>query len=64
MSDVDLARRLLGVPWVHQGRSVHGVDCIGLVVLVEIAKGREVPDRADYPQEAHDDNLERELPAF
>lgn len=58
------ARRLIGVPWIHQGRSVHGVDCIGLVVLAEIACGREVPDRADYPALAFDDTLRLELEAF
>lgn len=26
------ARSWLGVPWVHQGRSRHGVDCVGLLV--------------------------------
>lgn len=28
------ARRWIGVPWVHQGRSRHGVDCIGLLLVV------------------------------
>jgi len=28
------ARRWLGVPWRHQGRSRAGIDCAGLVVLV------------------------------
>lgn len=26
-------RRWLGVPWVHQGRTEHGVDCGGLIVM-------------------------------
>lgn len=28
------ARRWIGVPWVHQGRSRRGVDCIGLLLVV------------------------------
>lgn len=25
-------RSWVGVPWVHQGRNRHGVDCVGLVI--------------------------------
>lgn len=28
------ARKWLGVPWVHQGRSRDGVDCVGLLLCV------------------------------
>ena len=34
--------------WVHQGRSVHGIDCIGLVVACVRACGLPVRDRTDY----------------
>ncbi len=34
---VDEARTWLGVPFHHQGRSRHGVDCIGLVVCARNA---------------------------
>lgn len=27
------ARRWIGVPWVHQGRNRHGVDCVGLILV-------------------------------
>jgi len=42
------ARSWLAVPWVHQGRTRSGVDCIGLVVVV--GRTFEVPheDRVDY----------------
>jgi cell wall-associated NlpC family hydrolase len=30
---IDEARKLVGTPWRHQGRSKLGVDCIGLVLL-------------------------------
>lgn len=31
---VEEARTWLEVPWVHQGRSIYGVDCAGLIVVV------------------------------
>lgn len=31
---VAAARAYIGVPYMHQGRTVHGMDCIGLVVRV------------------------------
>lgn len=27
------ARQFLGVPFAHQGRSLHGLDCLGLLIL-------------------------------
>lgn len=34
MKQVEIARSLLGVPWVHQGRDpAVGIDCIGLLLL-------------------------------
>ena len=45
---VDAARRYIGVPWVHQGRSSRGVDCIGLVVLAARDCGLDVAMEANY----------------
>ena len=42
------ALRLRDVPFRHTGRSVRGVDCVGLVALALTAVGRQVADRADY----------------
>lgn len=36
---IDEARRLTGTPYLHQGRSGQGVDCIGLVLCVCEALG-------------------------
>lgn len=36
---VDAARAWLGVPYQHQGRTRHGVDCIGLLLCVAHALG-------------------------
>lgn len=30
---ITAARNLIGVPWRHQGRTRHGLDCIGLVQM-------------------------------
>ena len=29
---IDAARRMVGTPWLHQGRTPAGVDCIGMVL--------------------------------
>ena len=31
---IDTARQYLGTPYVHQGRTARGLDCIGLVIRV------------------------------
>lgn len=45
------ARRWLDVRWEHQGRSAHGLDCVGLVVMVCRALGLSAYDLAAYPRE-------------
>src|SRR4029077_11237274 len=45
------ARSWIGVRWLHQGRSRHGIDCIGLVVVVRKALGIGDYDLAGYPRE-------------
>jgi len=45
---VAAARSYLGVPWVRQGRSRQGVDCIGLVVLAARDCGMNVTMAATY----------------
>ena len=52
MTDLVLAaRRYLGAPWRHLGRSRAGVDCIGLVLLSLADVGITVPDPAPYQRE-------------
>lgn len=45
---VAAARGFLGAPWVHQGRSEKGMDCVGLIVLSARAAGLDAPVTADY----------------
>ncbi len=55
------AERLIGVKWVHQGRSEQfGIDCVGLPVLVAHNLGiiSEQP-RADYPRRPNGTFLQR-----
>jgi cell wall-associated NlpC family hydrolase len=42
------ARGFLGVPWMHQGRTDKGMDCVGLIVLSARAAGIDAPLTADY----------------
>lgn len=53
------ARRWLGVPFRHQGRTRYGVDCVGLVICVA-AKLGIIPidlDRRDYGRTPSRDEL-------
>lgn len=45
---IKAARGFIGAPWVHQGRTEKGMDCVGLVVLAGRAVGIEAPLEATY----------------
>jgi cell wall-associated NlpC family hydrolase len=55
---ISQVRLLVGVPFVHQGRSVHGVDCIGAIALAAINAGLDpeaatgLKDTRDYGRSA------------
>jgi hypothetical protein len=36
---VDAMRALVGTPFRHQGRTLHGVDCIGTIILARLSLG-------------------------
>ena len=55
------ARKWLDVPWRHQGRNAHGVDCVGLVVMVCSALGLSTYDDTGY---GRDPDPHRFLPHF
>jgi len=39
---IDEARKLVGTPWVHRGRTARGVDCIGMVDLAARNGGHNI----------------------
>lgn len=45
---VDAARRFLGAPFLHQGRTPNGIDCIGLLVVAARGAGIAIEDVTDY----------------
>lgn len=47
------ARTYLGCPWRHQGRTVSGIDCVGLIVAPLITLGilSELDDVRDYKRD-------------
>lgn len=47
---VAAAREWIGVKWQHQGRTRHGVDCVGLLVVTGSALGLDGYDWTDYPR--------------
>lgn len=42
------ARKWINVPWKHQGRSIKGIDCIGLVAIVAKTLGISERDSTNY----------------
>lgn len=42
------ARKWLGTPWKHQGRSRHGIDCVGLIIKVAHGLGLSDYDYTGY----------------
>lgn len=54
---IDTARTWINVRWRHRGRSRHGVDCAGLVVLTYRDCGVELPDYMLYGKTPYDDGL-------
>lgn len=60
MRQVEIARSLLGVPWLHQGRDpTVGIDCICMCALSYEVPLDLIP--ADYSRDPHDKLLTREL---
>jgi cell wall-associated NlpC family hydrolase len=62
----DAARAYLGVPFVHQGRTRFGLDCIGLLSLALRDAGLEryvdhPENRADYSRTPHMGLLEARM---
>lgn len=47
----EIAKTLLGVKFEHMGRSVHGMDCVGVIVHVANTLGLTVRDSPHYGRE-------------
>ena len=58
---VAAARGYLGVPWVHQGRSMRGVDCAGLAVMVARALSLTDFDVIGYGRRPNGDALRQAI---
>lgn len=54
---VAYARSYLGTPWVHQGRSTSGVDCLGLIALTAKAQRGYKFDITNYAAQAADETM-------
>lgn len=55
---VALARTYIGTPFLHQGRSRIGIDCVGLLIEVFRQCGRDVVDLEAYARDPHHGLLE------
>lgn len=54
---VEAARAFLGVPYQHQGRNTHGLDCAGLVLVTMQAHG-QLPEALKNPRYARSSTAE------
>ena len=54
------ARSWIGVPYLHQGRTRLGVDCVGLLIVVARALGLTDYDVSGYPRVPSSDFLRAE----
>lgn len=54
---IEHARGFLGTPWVHQGRSRAGVDCLGLAALTARAVRGYTWDITNYAAQATDETM-------
>lgn len=54
---VERLRSLEGIRWVHQGRSRHGVDCIGVLMLPLLEAGVLQDNVPNYPRTSHEKTL-------
>jgi cell wall-associated NlpC family hydrolase len=57
------ARKYLGVPFRHRGRTSSGLDCAGLALLAYKDLGLDLPDIRIYGREPHKNGLERAVEA-
>ena len=48
MTDKEITEKYLGIPYRHRGRSLKGLDCWGLVVLVYKDFGIDILDLKSY----------------
>lgn len=62
MRHVEIARSLIGVPWVHQGRDpARGIDCAGLLeIAYEIGESNF---SAGYSRHPHSDLIAKHMAA-
>lgn len=54
---VESARKNLGIPWRHQGRSKTGLDCLGLLIVVADDLGIPYQDEQGYQRRPNGHNL-------
>lgn len=57
----EVARSFVGVPFHHAARSRHGMDCVGLLVMVARELGIEHTDDVHYPMRPKRERLHASL---
>ena len=62
-SDIEReARKLIGVPWIHQGRNPEtGIDCLGVLYVICVNLGVEVEEYTAYKREPDGEMIVTEM---
>lgn len=55
------ALKYVGTKFLHQGRSIHGLDCLGLLIVSAMDVGIKFDDCLDYPELPNELKLRDEL---
>jgi len=61
---ITLARSLVGVPFLHQGRSLKGLDCVGVLVYIAKELGIATVDYTQYSREPDGKILQEKLNTY
>lgn len=51
MTSIEIINKYLGIPFIHQGRTLKGLDCYGLIIKVYEDLGFKLFDTKDYNED-------------
>ena len=61
---IESARAMIGTPFKHEGRSIRGVDCYGMFIVLGIEHGIPVPIETGYGKRPSGLHMKRMLELY